>query len=381
MKTPRVVHLVHDLIRGGTEGQCARIAMGLARQGAPHRVAVFHRRGYFLNDVETACGPVHEVAIRHLLRPTTLREIRRLAAWLRQTQADILHTWDADAAIFGQFAAQWAGVKLITSRRDLGQIYPRWKLAMLRRADRQAGCVVVNAEVIKKHFVAHGLAADKMVVLPNMLDLAEFDAEAEIPFSRANELPAGRRLVIVNRLDPEKNTGLLIKALPLVRNQIPDAVLVIAGDGPEMPLLRRLAVEQGVRDAVCFLGEVHEVPALLRLCEIGALVPIRNEGLSNTIIEYMAAGLPVLATDCGGNRELVRNRETGIMLPVSADPPRTADVWIALLRSLVSSRDGYHDNRKKLEHHYGPKRVLAEYSSLYLQTDIGGEEGKAGKYR
>lgn len=381
MITPRVAHLVYDLIRGGTEGQCARIAMGLSQQGAPQRVAVFHRRGYFLDAVETACGPVHVVAIRHLFRPSTLREIRRLTFWLRQNEMDILHTWDADAAIFGQYAARWAGVKLITSRRDLGQIYPRWKNVMLRWADQRAVRVVANAEAIKKHFVAQGLAADKMVVLPNMLDLAEFDAEAEIPFSRANELPAGRRLVVVNRLDPEKNTGLLIKALPLVRNQIPDAVLVIAGDGPEMPQLRRLAAEQGVQDAVCFLGEVHEVPALLRRCEIGAMVPIRNEGLSNTILEYMAAGLPVLATDCGGNRELVRNRETGIMLPVSADPPRTADVWIALLRSLVSSRDGYHDNRKKLEHHYGPKRVLAEYSSLYLQTDIGGEEGKAGKYR
>ena len=365
MKTPRVVHLVHDLIRGGTEGQCARIAMGLARQGAPHRVAVFHRRGYFLNDVETACGPVHEVAIRHLLRPTTLREIRRLAAWLRQTQADILHTWDADAAIFGQFAAQWAGVKLITSRRDLGQIYPRWKLAMLRRADRQAGCVVANAEAIKKHFVAQGLAADKMVVLPNMLDLAEFDAEAEIPFSRANELPAGRRLVIVNRLDPEKNTGLLIKALPLVRNQIPDAVLVIAGDGPEMPLLRRLAVEQGVRDAVCFLGEVHEVPALLRLCEIGALVPIRNEGLSNTIIEYMAAGLPVLATDCGGNRELVQDGGGGLIAPVHATPTEIADLCCQLLTHDDERRRGGQSARESVSLRYGRDVILARFESLY----------------
>ncbi|HPV47376.1 MAG TPA: glycosyltransferase, partial [Kiritimatiellia bacterium] len=279
-----MAHLVYDLIRGGTEGQCARIAMGLSQQGAPQRVAVFHRRGYFLDAVETACGPVHVVAIRHLFRPSTLREIRRLTFWLRQNEMDILHTWDADAAIFGQYAARWAGVKLITSRRDLGQIYPRWKNVMLRWADQRAVRVVANAEAIKKHFVAQGLAADKMVVLPNMLDLDEFDALGQRPFSRENDLPAGRRLVVVNRLDPEKNTGLLIKALPLVRNQIPDAVLVIAGDGPEMPQLRRLAAEQGVQDAVCFLGEVHEVPALLRRCEIGAMVPIRNEGLSNTIL-------------------------------------------------------------------------------------------------
>ena len=138
MTSPRVAHLVFDLIRGGTEGQCARIAMGLAQRGLPHRVAVFHRRGFFLEAVEAACGPVREVPIRHLARWATLREIARLAAWLRQERIDVLHAWDADAAIFGQFAARRAGVEFMTSRRDLAQIYPRWKRTLLRRADRVA---------------------------------------------------------------------------------------------------------------------------------------------------------------------------------------------------------------------------------------------------
>ncbi len=365
MKTPRVAHLVYDLIRGGTEGQCARVAMGLSQWGAPQRVAVFHRRGYFLDAVETACGPVHEVAIRHLFRPSTLREIRRLAIWLRQIKADILHTWDADAAIFGQYAARWAGVKLITSRRDLGQIYPRWKNVMLRWADQRAVRVVANAEAIKKRFMAQGLTADKMVVLPNMLDLEEFDALAQRPFSRASELPEGRRLVIVNRLDPEKNTGLLIKALPLVRNQIPDAVLIIAGDGPEMPQLRRLAAEQGVQDAVCFLGEVHEVPALLRLCEAGALVPSRNEGLSNTILEYMAARLPVLATDCGGNRELVRDGETGRLVSPDASAGEVALAWVSLLRDREQAAEMGRRAQTSMAQRHASAPVLETFRRFY----------------
>ena len=82
--SPRIAHLVFDLIRGGTEGQCARVAMGLALRGGTHRVAVFHRRGFFLEAVEAACGPVHEVAIRRLVRPATVREVLRLAQWLRR---------------------------------------------------------------------------------------------------------------------------------------------------------------------------------------------------------------------------------------------------------------------------------------------------------
>ena len=231
MSEPRVAHLVYDLIRGGTEGQCARVAMGLARRGGGHRVAVFIRRGFFLENVEKASGPVHEVAIRHLARFSTLREVWRLARWLRQEGVDILHAWDADAAVFGQFAARQAGVKLVTSRRDLGQIYPRWKLVLMQRADHAAMKVVANAEAVQNHFVAKGLPAAKIEVLPNLLDLDEFDDQARAHAGWADRLPPGRRMVVVNRLDPEKNTGVLIAALPRVRQEIPDAVLIVAGDG------------------------------------------------------------------------------------------------------------------------------------------------------
>lgn len=362
---PNVVHLVYDLIRGGTEGQCARIAMGLAQRGWPHRVAAFHRRGFFLEAVEAACGPVREVPIRHLARLATVREIARLAAWLRQEQADVLHAWDADAAIFGQFAARWAGVTFVTSRRDLGQIYPRWKTALLRRADRMAIRVVANAEAVRDHFIAQGLPADKIVVLPNLLDVEQHDRLAAVPFARGAELPAGRRLVVVNRLDPEKNVGLLIKALPLVRKEVPAAVLVVAGAGREMPALRAQAAAAGVAEAVCFLGETTEVPALLRLCEAGALVPSRNEGLSNTILEYMAARLPVLATDCGGNRELVQDGETGRLVPAGASAAEVAAAWVFLLANREAAMAMGGKARRLLERRHSPAIVLESFRRLY----------------
>lgn len=373
MTSPRVAHLVYDLIRGGTEGQCARIAMGLAQRGLPHRVAVFHRRGFFLEAVEAACGPVREVPIRHLARISTVREVWRFADWLRKENIAVLHAWDADAAIFGQFAARRAGVELVTSRRDLGQIYPRWKQALMRRADRRAVRVVANAAAVRGHVAAQGLPADKIVVLPNLLDLEEQDRLAAIPFSRPGELPAGRRLVVVNRLDPEKNAGLLIEALPLVRNEFSDAVLVVAGAGRDMPALRAQAAALGVADAVCFLGEIHDVPALLPLCEIGALVPSRNEGLSNTILEYMAAGLPVLATDCGGNRELVGDGVTGRLVPARAAAATVARAWVALLRQAEQAQAMGRAGRARVESIYSPERGLDAFAALYDR--VGGRAG------
>ena len=365
MSDPRVAHLVFDLIRGGTEGQCARVAMGLARRGGTHRVAAFHRRGFFLAAVESACGPVREIAIRHLARPSTVRELVHLARWLRRERIDVLHAWDADAAVFGQFAARWAGIKLVTSRRDLGQIYPSWKLALMRRADRAATRVVANAEAVRAHFVAQGLSADKIEVLPNMVDLDERDRLAQEPFSGADRLPDGRRMAVVNRLDSEKNTGLLIEALPLVRKQVSGVVLIIAGDGPEMPMLREKAAALGVSDAVCFLGEVTDVPALLRMCEAGALVSSRNEGLSNAVLEYMAAGLPVLATDCGGNRELVCDGVTGRLLLKNASAGEAASAWVSLLRNRAQAEEMGRKGREFMAQRHASAPVLEAFVRFY----------------
>ena len=367
MSEPQVAHFVYDLIRGGTEGQCARIAMGLERMGLSHKVVVFHRRGYFLEEVEDVCGSVHEVAIRHMVRPSTVVEFVRLVQWLKREKIDILHAWDADAAIFGQFAAQWAGIKLVTSRRDLGQIYSPYKLALMRRADRMAARVVANAQAVRDHFVGQGLAESKIVVLPNLLDLADFDTRAQLPFSQAMRLLPGRRMVVVNRLDAEKNTRLLIEALPMVRERIADAVLIIAGDGPEMGMLRELASRLGVEDAICFLGEITDVPALLHLCEVGALVPLRNEGLSNTILEYMAAQLPVLATDCGGNRELVKDRKSCRIVSTFAQADEVATAWIDLLLDQAVAATFGKKNRAQVESNHSPKVVLTAFEKFYFR--------------
>lgn len=375
MSSPRVAHLVFDLIRGGTEGQCARIAIGLARQGLIHRVAVFHRRGFFLEEVEKSCGPVHEVAIRHLIRSSTFREIRCFADWLRAEQIDLLHAWDADAAIFGQFSAAMAGVPLVTSRRDLGEIYPLHKRLLLRRADRHAVRIVANARRIQMYFEARGVPLNHMEVLPNLLDLEERDRLAKAAFSLEDRLRPGRRIVVVNRLDPEKNTGLLIRALPAVRHMIPDAVLLVVGDGPEMPMLRELASSLGVSDAVDFIGENMEVPSLLTCCEVGALVPRSNEGLSNTILEYMAASLPVLATDCGGNAELVRDRETGRLLPLRPSPGAVAEAWVSLLKSPGVSAEMGKRGRLYVEQYHAPGLILDRFRRFY---DSVADDGKIG---
>ncbi len=361
LDSPPVLHLVWNLIRGGTEGQCARVALQLPHQ----RVAVFRREGYFLDPVEQRCGPVYPLDIQSIKSPRTLWLVWKLAQYVRRERLAGLHAWDADAAVFGSIAARWAGVPLITSRRDLGEIYAGWKRRLMDRADRRAAAVVVNAEAIREQCLARGLPADRVVTIPNVLDVDEFDRQAASSFTA---LSGGHRwVVVVARLDPEKDHEMVLRIAQRLRDSHPDVCFALAGDGVERERLLRRATELEVADRVRLLGDISAVPACLRRCTIGLLTPSANEGLSNTILEYMAARLPVVATDCGGNRELVRGGKTGYLVPVG-DDEMAAEYVARLLDDPNHAAALGEAGRAVIEARHRPETVVAEFATLYRRA-------------
>jgi len=356
----KVLHIVYDLIRGGTEGQCARTAMACRKLGHDHRVAVFSRSGYFLPQIEEACGPVYEIEIRRMLSLQTLREVLHLRDFMRTEKFDLIHTWDMDAGIFGALAAHLAGVPYITSRRNLAEVMPAYKKRLLKMADRGAAAVVVNARAVAGHFTARGLDASKVHLIPNMLDIEEFDRLA----ARDVSLPAGRIIGMVCRLEPEKCVRTLIEAAPHLLKEQPDLRFVVVGEGSERFRLQNLASAIGVAHAVHFLGERPDVPALVKRFQIGVLTPSKNEGLSNSILEYMAAGIPVVATDCGGNAELLAENRAGFVVP-SGDSLALAAALKYILDNPGLAMEMGGCGRAKIEGDHNLKAIFRRYMDLY----------------
>lgn len=367
--TPQVLQVVWNLIRGGTEGQCARAALALAERGWSQRVAVFRREGLFLERVEEACGPAFHLDIHSLRSPATWRHVCRLASFLRSERIDLVHAWDADAVIFAGWAAQWAGVPLITSRRDLSEIYPGWKLWAMRRADLRARAVVANAEAIRRRIEALGIPRQRAIVIPNMVDIDEFDRLRARPFPQASRLPPGRLVVYVARLDPEKDVATFLRAAAQVLQRVPDACFAVAGEGRERPQLEQLHRDLSLDGRVVLLGEVAEVPALLARALIGVLCPSANEGLSNSILEYMCARLPVVATDCGGNAELVREGVTGHVTAIG-DPAALASRIVLLLTDPNAARRMGEQGRSVVEQSHATGVVADALASLYERARL-----------
>lgn len=358
----KVLHVVYNLIRGGTEGQCARLVLELARRDVAQRVAVFAREGFFVDAVERACGPVHEIRIRRMISVRTASEVLRLARFIAREEFDLVHAWDADAAVFGGAAAGIARAPLITSRRDLGQIYRPYKLRLMRLADRAARAVVVNADAIRRYVVGLGIDGGKVVRIPNLLDLREYDDRATAALPAAVQLPEGRLVTLVARLDPEKDVETFVRAAALLKDRFRDAAFVVVGDGPERLRLESLSKTLGGR--VVFLGETPHVPAILKRSAVGVLVPRANEGLSNSILEYMAAGLPVVATDCGGNRELVESGVTGRLVPVG-DISATAEAIAGLLAESAQARSLGQTGRSRVEREFSRDAMADRMLELY----------------
>ncbi|MFH0908160.1 MAG: glycosyltransferase [bacterium] len=369
--SPRVLSIVWNLIRGGTEGQCARLALAMAARGATHRVAVFRREGFFLPEVERLCGPVHQIDITRMVSSNTLRAVRNLAGLIRREKLELVHAWDCDAAIFGSIAARLAGVPCITSHRDLGEIYPAHKLWLMRRADAGAAAVVVNARAIAESWAGREIACRDIVCIPNILDLDEFDALRTQACPVDPMLPPGRRIGMVTRLDPEKDGETIIRAAAIVCAKFNDVSFIIVGDGPERAKLAAFTAESGLSARVVFTGDVTYVPALLQRFTIGALVPRSNEGASNTILEYMAAGLPVVATDCGGNRELVLDGTTGLVIR-PREPSAVAEAIVRLLADSVTAQAMGQRGREKVGREHDPKQVAEAFLSLYRRVAAGG---------
>lgn len=369
---PKVLHIVYDLMRGGTEGQCARVAMACRKHGARHCVAVFSRSGYFLPAVEDVCGSVYEIGIRDFFSMATIREIRRLSDYIRSGGFDLVHTWDMDAGMFGSLAARLAGVPYITSRRNLAAVMPAYKKRLLKMADRGAAAVVVNAKAVANHFILQGLDSSKARLIPNMLDLEEFDRMAAQDVS----LPVGRIIGMVCRLEPEKSVQTLIEAVPRIRKNFDDLQFVIVGEGSERQRLQKLSSDMNVAHAVHFMGERTDVPSLIRHFEVGVLTSSRNEGMSNSVLEYMAAGVPVVATDCGGSAELLGRGEAGLVVPVG-DAAALAAALSRLLNHPDEARAMGICGRQRIVSGHAVETVCMQFLNLYSgvleSCDVGHE--------
>lgn len=330
--TTPILHFVNILGIGGAEGQFVervrstdfrrwRPLVAAQKKSGPH-LAEFQRLGLEPKEFPLAGSFAH---------PATLATVARLAAWMRLQGVRLVHAQDFYTNLIAVPAARLAGAKVIVSRLDLAHWHGPRRRKALALATKLADRVQVNAFAIRRQLIEEErIAPEKIEVVLNGIDLDRFDRRQKQPLAAQLPVPEGARLVtVVANLHPVKGQHDVVEALAQLAGRFPDVHLLCVGEGERRePILER-ARELGVADRVHLAGHRTDIPAILARTEI-LVSSSYAEGLSNSVIEGMAARLPVIATAVGGSPELVADGERGLLVPPRS-PSRVAEALARLL--------------------------------------------------
>ena len=331
----KVFYLVDSLNIGGTETQAVELALRIPAAGYDVTLGCLRARGPLLERLQGTNVVVREFYPKGGMdSPAGLYQLLRLSWFLRRKNFDVVHTHDLWSNLLGVPAARLAGVRaIVSSRRDLAHFdwYQGRRRGWLRRIQNLGGAVLANATPIRDALVAEdGFAPEKLRVIHNGVDVKRFQetgSDRDQMFPGAGE---GKLIVLVGNMHTDvKGHPWLIAAAPSVVQEFPSTRFVLVGDGEQRSRFEQQVASLGLEQNFLFLGRRADIPKILGCCDI-AVLPSRAEGLPNAVLEYMAAGLPVISSRVGGNAELIEDGVTGLLVP----PEDSSALSSALLKLL-----------------------------------------------
>jgi glycosyltransferase involved in cell wall biosynthesis len=258
---------------------------------------------------------------------------------------------------------------------DFQQMRHGFTVVLLRRLQRwyvnRARAVIVPSHYFRRIIANWGVPEKKLRVIYNAVDLAAYQDLPSRGEIRARLGLSGRVVLTAARLAPWKGVDRLIAALPAWREAVPEANLVVVGDGPERASLERLARETGVAGAVRFVGQVpHErMPLYLRAAEVFVLYS-GYEGLPHVVLEAMAAGIPVVVSHKGGLPEVVEDGVTGLLVKWGDETALTEAVRRVLGDAALARRLG-EAGRARVERDFGWARLVERTTALLAEVVAG----------
>jgi glycosyltransferase involved in cell wall biosynthesis len=375
--TPVVAaQLVNCLGLGGTERQLVEHVRWMDRSRYAPDVSCLQKKGELLGELRELGIDPPEFHLRGgLVQPNTGLQIVRLARRLRERGAALLHCHDFYSNLVGLPAARLAGIPVIVSRRDLGVwISPR-QARLLHLVTSRADRVLCNAYAVRDQLLdREGVDPARIAVVPNGLDLNRFDAEAAGPVQPEIAALDGSHPTVVlvgNMKHAVKGHADLLAAAALVLREHPDVRFVLVGDGALRAGLEADARAAGIAHAIVFVGRRTDVPALLARATVGVSAS-HTEGLSNAVMEAMAARLPVVATAVGGTVELVRDGRSGFLVPREDAPALAQRIGQLVRRPELAQRMGRR-GRQRIEEEYSTLRLGERMAALY-DALLGGTE-------
>ena len=369
---PAVLQLIDSFHQGGSERQALQLTRLLAESGKFRvHLACLSPEGSLRATIEDLrLGEIPSFPLNSFYDANAVRQLRRFVQWLKSSDIDIIHTHDFYTNVFGMAGGALARLPVrVASMRETAGMRTSTQKKVQQVAYSLAHHVVANSNAVKQTVIAAGTPAEKITVVYNCLDSARLipsvTSRGEILSLLGLRLDENRRFVsiVANMRHEVKDYPMLLRAARRVVDAEPEAAFLLAGEGELTDSLRALAAELGVEQSTYFLGRCERVAELLNVSEI-CVLSSKAEGFSNSILEYMAAGRPVVVTNVGGASELVTEGETGYLV-ASGDDAGMASRIISLLADPARAKAMGENGKQVVKERFSCEAQLARTEELY----------------
>ncbi len=356
----KVLHIVLSLEPGGLEKMTILLARSLQGKGVQTVLATLSHEGALQKEAEEQGVWVANFPKKDGF---DFRVVWRLAGFIRKNRFDVVHTHNLAPLLYGTPAGRLAGCATVNTRHGrAGLIAPSLVWGMTQK-------VITVSEDAKRQLLKNNrIRESKVEVIYNAIDTGRF---ANSPQTDARQ--SYRRLFnwkddeyvfgMIARLSPEKDHETLIRAFRNVAGECPCARLAIVGSGPLLNDLESMARDSGVRDRIDFMGYRREIPFLLSAMDC-VVLSTKQEGVSITLLEAMAAARPVIATKVGGNPEVIVDGETGLLTP-AGDHEALAESMINVMRNPDYASGLGHAARQRARRMFHLDQMAEKYLRVY----------------
>lgn len=360
-----IQHVVLSLRPGGLENGVVNLINRLDPGEFLSSVCCLKEAGEFASRLAPSKTVVHEMGWRGGNDPLL---VLRMARLFRQTRPDIVHTRNAEAFFYGFLAGKLAGVPAIVHSEHGRTFDDRGiRFVVQRVLSNFTAAIGAVSEQLKRDLIHHiGIPGERIAILHNGVDLDRFSSlesketlRRDLGFS-TNDLVVGS----VGRLVAVKNYPLLLRAVASLGDE--RVRLLLVGDGPERGSLEELANSLGLGRRVTFLGHRNDIPSLLSTMDVFVL-PSFSEGMSNTLLEAMASGIATIASDVGGNSEIIRNGQDGFLFP-NDDQEALRLLLVRMLEDSVARGRVAAAGRDRVAREFSMNAMVARYQAMYRKA-------------
>ncbi len=373
-----VLQLIGSFHQGGSERQAVQLAR-LLREDGTHNIflASLNNEGILRDEAERiGFTEIPEFRLTSFYDLNFARQLQKCVRFLKQNKIQIVHTHDFYTNVFGISAALLAGVPVkIASKRETGGMRSKLQKTIEKKIFKTADAVVVNAVAVKNYLTGEGVSPQKIEIIYNGIDLERLIPQETnrqkicVELSLPNKENIKFVTLVANLRHDVKNQLMFLRVAQRLHEKFPDAHFMLAGEGELKNDLENLAKDFGIAENTHFIGRCTKIPELLSVSFAGVLTS-RAEGFSNSILEYMAAKLPVVATSVGGASEAIIEGETGFLVE-SNDDETMANRLTELLQNSEKTKKMGELGRKTVEENFSCAAQLKNVLEFYRQKSDG----------